>query len=93
MPGGGEREVDGAEEQVRQTQADHEGSGGVDPQLDGAGQGDDGDQVTCRRAGRVNTEGGRPYRGTFISARDSYWPEVALARVQNVQEFIWARSS
>ena len=51
MPGGGEREVDRAEQQIGETQADHEGGGGVDPQLDGAGQGDDGDQVAWRRAG------------------------------------------
>ena len=49
LPGGGERQVDGAEEQIRQAQADHEGGGGVDPQLDGAGERYDGDQVTCRR--------------------------------------------
>ena len=32
-------------------------------------------------------------RGTFISARDSYWPEIALTRVQKVHEFILANSS
>ena len=31
--------------------------------------------------------------GTFIIVRDSYWPEVALARVQKVNEFILAGSS
>lgn len=31
LPGGGEGKVDGAEEQVRDAQADDEGGGGVNP--------------------------------------------------------------
>ena len=34
-----------------------------------------------------------PSRGTLISARDSYWPEVAVARVQKVHDFILAKST
>ena len=33
VPGGGEGEVDGWEEQVRHGQGDHEGGGGVRPEL------------------------------------------------------------
>ena len=33
LPGGGEREVDGGEEEVTSGQGDHEGGGGVRPEL------------------------------------------------------------
>lgn len=46
VPGGGERQVNGAEEKVRYAEADDEGGGGVESQLPIPAKGDDRDEVT-----------------------------------------------
>lgn len=46
VPGGGERQVNGAEEKVRYAEADDEGGGGVESQLSIFTKGNDGDEVT-----------------------------------------------
>jgi hypothetical protein len=47
LPGGGERQVDGREEEVRYCEADDEGGGGVGAQLGAPQQGHHCQQVPC----------------------------------------------